>query len=107
VGGAPVAQGAQYRATFESCMARPRREQGLPDGVLGILERPESLDSSAPQLLVVQRGQHPERLAVPGTPPVTSGPPCRLFPLAVFMASDKASGMAGTSVNLTLGSMDD
>jgi enoyl-[acyl-carrier-protein] reductase (NADH) len=27
--------------------------------------------------------------------------------LAVFMASDKASGMTGTTVNLTMGSLDD
>ena len=27
--------------------------------------------------------------------------------MAVFMASDKASGMTGTSVNLTMGSLDD
>jgi enoyl-[acyl-carrier-protein] reductase (NADH) len=27
--------------------------------------------------------------------------------MAVFMASDKASGMTGTTVNLTLGSLDD
>lgn len=27
--------------------------------------------------------------------------------MAVFMASDKASGMTGTTVNLTMGSMDD
>jgi enoyl-[acyl-carrier-protein] reductase (NADH) len=27
--------------------------------------------------------------------------------VAVFMASDKASGMTGTTVNLTLGSLDD
>jgi enoyl-[acyl-carrier-protein] reductase (NADH) len=26
---------------------------------------------------------------------------------AVFMASDKASGMTGTTVNLTMGSLDD
>jgi enoyl-[acyl-carrier-protein] reductase (NADH) len=39
--------------------------------------------------------------------------PRRLMPLAemadiaVFMASDKASGMTGTTVNLTMGSLDD
>jgi enoyl-[acyl-carrier-protein] reductase (NADH) len=27
--------------------------------------------------------------------------------VAVFMASDKASGMTGTTVNLTMGSLDD
>jgi enoyl-[acyl-carrier-protein] reductase (NADH) len=27
--------------------------------------------------------------------------------MAVFMASDKASGMTGTTVNLTMGSLDD
>jgi len=27
--------------------------------------------------------------------------------VAAFMASDKASGMTGTTVNLTMGSMDD
>jgi hypothetical protein len=27
--------------------------------------------------------------------------------VAVFMASDKASGMTGTTVNLTMGSVDD
>ena len=27
--------------------------------------------------------------------------------VAVFMASDKASGMTGTNVNLTMGSLDD
>jgi enoyl-[acyl-carrier-protein] reductase (NADH) len=27
--------------------------------------------------------------------------------VAVFMASDKASGMTGTTVNLTVGSLDD
>jgi hypothetical protein len=27
--------------------------------------------------------------------------------IAVFMASDKASGMTGTIVNLTMGSLDD
>jgi len=27
--------------------------------------------------------------------------------IAVFMASDKASGMTGTTVNLTMGSLDD
>ena len=27
--------------------------------------------------------------------------------MAVFMASDKASGMMGTTVNLTMGSLDD
>jgi enoyl-[acyl-carrier-protein] reductase (NADH) len=27
--------------------------------------------------------------------------------MAVFMASDRASGMTGTTVNLTLGSLDD
>ena len=27
--------------------------------------------------------------------------------LAVFMASDRASGMTGTTVNLTMGSLDD
>jgi enoyl-[acyl-carrier-protein] reductase (NADH) len=27
--------------------------------------------------------------------------------MAVFMASDKASGMTGTTVNLSMGSMDD
>jgi hypothetical protein len=27
--------------------------------------------------------------------------------VAVFMASDKASGMTGTTINLTMGSLDD
>jgi enoyl-[acyl-carrier-protein] reductase (NADH) len=30
-----------------------------------------------------------------------------LAQVAVFMASDKASGMTGTTVNLTMGSLDD
>jgi hypothetical protein len=30
-----------------------------------------------------------------------------LADVAVFMASDKASGMTGTTVNLTMGSLDD
>ena len=32
--------------------------------------------------------------------------PCR-YEVAVFLASEKASGMMGTTVNLTMGSLDD
>ena len=45
--------------------------------------------------------------------PRNQDPPRRLMTLeeivnvAVFMASDKASGMTGTTVNLTMGSLDD
>jgi NAD(P)-dependent dehydrogenase (short-subunit alcohol dehydrogenase family) len=33
--------------------------------------------------------------------------PEEMADMAVFLASDKASGMTGTTVNLTMGSMDD
>jgi NAD(P)-dependent dehydrogenase (short-subunit alcohol dehydrogenase family) len=40
---------------------------------------------------------HPRRLMTPG----------EMANVAVFMASDKASGMTGTTVNMTMGSLDD
>jgi NAD(P)-dependent dehydrogenase (short-subunit alcohol dehydrogenase family) len=42
-------------------------------------------------------GNHPRRLMTPA----------EMANVAVFMASDKASGMTGTIVNLTMGSLDD
>jgi hypothetical protein len=40
-------------------------------------------------------------------PPATAHALAEMADIAVFMASDKASGMTGTTVNLTMGSLND
>src|SRR5207247_3228109 len=66
VGRDPVEPGAERSAPFELSEALPGRQQGVLEGVLGILEGSEHAVAMYLELAAVRLGQLSERVTVPG-----------------------------------------
>jgi NAD(P)-dependent dehydrogenase (short-subunit alcohol dehydrogenase family) len=108
-GGYPPAQAAKEALTWDlSAELAPQgvrvvglRPHGLPE--TGTLKEAFEIRATA---LAMTSEQYQESLAG-RTHPRRLSTLAELASVAVFMASDQASGMTGTTVNLTMGNLDD
>jgi NAD(P)-dependent dehydrogenase (short-subunit alcohol dehydrogenase family) len=114
--GLPLAGGYGPAQAAKEALTRELSAELAPQGIRVVGLRPQAMPESVgsrrrffesrAESMGMSWGQFQEALA-------TRTHPRRLMTLeemanvAAFMASDKASGMTGTSVNLTLGSLDD
>jgi NAD(P)-dependent dehydrogenase (short-subunit alcohol dehydrogenase family) len=114
--GLPLAGGYGPAQAGKEALTRELSAELAPQGIRVVGLRPQAMPESVgsrrrffesrAESMGMSWGQFQEALA-------TRTHPRRLMTLeematvAAFMASDKASGMTGTSVNLTLGSLDD